>query len=332
MGALGQAVGLASDAKVIAVASPTNGAGVVRVIDFQQGTWVPENFTSSEPGARFGASVALSQNGTVLVIGAPGENSGQGQVHVYRRNAVGSPWNAHVLAPTEQDRPTGFGESIALSLDGAWLAVGAPMSNRVYYYDSLGSVWSSQRVLSKTSGQFGASLAYLPINAGVLVVGAPEQGAVHVFQGFGGEQPSNTSQITSGNPGDAFGATVSLSQDVLAIGALNTRAVYIYTGSATTWRLAQTLSGTVNGGFFATSVAVSANGNVLGVGAPIEGRVGLFTRAGSQFLLRWETMEVGGLFGSSIALNRSGTAVVVGDPNFNFPAGRARLFCVGTGC
>lgn len=90
---------------------------------FQQN--VP-NIPGYNPGDMFGWSISLSDNGSVLAIGAPKEGWGEGKVRLYKDNGTAG----YALLPITNlvgggwsDR---FGHSVSLSGDGSTLAVGAP--------------------------------------------------------------------------------------------------------------------------------------------------------------------------------------------------------------
>ena len=142
-----------------------------------------------------------------------------------------------------------FGRSVALSNDGATLAVGA------YHEDSDGIT--------------------LPIQSNN---SANAAGAVYVFTSVGGWQQQAYVKASSPNPAadDWFGFSVALSADgnTLAVGApqLSTSngAVYVYTRSGSTWTLQQKMTGGASGDGFGWAVALSGNGLVLAVGAPFE--------------------------------------------------------------
>jgi FG-GAP repeat len=145
----GYAVSLSANGKVAIVSGPVNGAGAGKVgvgaawiFKLVEGVWVqqgqkltPTVGEGEEPF--FGASVALSANGSVAVVGAPSGKNNTGSVWVFTGN--GHEWGGGVtfegLAPEEA-----FGRSVALSGDGNTLLVG----DEGYERDS-GSAWVYDR-------------------------------------------------------------------------------------------------------------------------------------------------------------------------------------------
>jgi len=232
--------------------------------------------SSTDGQDAFGYSVALSADGNTLAVGAYREYSnatgiggdqtdnsasGSGAVYVFTRN--GSTWSqqAYVKASNTNGRDL-FGHSVALSADGNTLAVGsifedsnatgiggdqtdnsASESGAVYVFTRNVSTWSQQAYVkaSNTDGgdAFGYSVA-LSADGNTLAVGATDEDSNAT--GIGGDQADN-SEIRSG-------------------------AVYVFTRSGSTWsQQAYVKASNTYGGVFGHSVALSADGNTLAVGA-----------------------------------------------------------------
>jgi len=121
---------------------------------------------------------------------------------------------------------------------------------------------------------------------------------------------------------------IALSQDgnTMAIGSKWERAVWIYTREDNSWTLRQTLRSTVVGNdYFGYSLALSADGNILIVGAPEQdldyydnGIVYVYVRSGnvwvfSTFITPPRTMAC--YFGGSLSLSYNGDYLVIGESN-----------------
>lgn len=123
----GWAVSLANN-EVVAIGAP-GGNGMVRVFQRSGNQWsqIGSDINGDEPGDNLGRTVALSDAGQELVVGAPFHQANgfrSGQVRSFRRS--GNNWSQFsddILgeATTEQ---TGF--SVAISGEGAWVGIGAP--------------------------------------------------------------------------------------------------------------------------------------------------------------------------------------------------------------
>lgn len=85
-----------------------------------------QTLTVGVPGDRFGASLALSDDGTLLAVGAPGINSSTGGLYILACDpGSGICGNATLLAEPFGGGSPGdnYGSAVALSLDGSLLFV-----------------------------------------------------------------------------------------------------------------------------------------------------------------------------------------------------------------
>ena len=277
-------------------------------------------------GDSFGADLALSADGSTLVVGAFGEDSAatgafapgdpgypaalesdgaesSGAVYVYRRSEAGR-WalEAFVKAPVAGGADVGvfpgasgsdlFGGSLALSADGSALAVGAPGED------------------SAATGAFAPTDPGYPAALGS--DRADSSGAAYVYRrppgGRWALEAFVKAPLAGGSVGefggDRFGIDVALSADgsALAVGALtedgpaagafapddsgyqtalysggpwdsrvwNSGAAYVYQRSdAGRWAIETFIKAPVPGtdDFFGASIALSADGSALAVGA-----------------------------------------------------------------
>ena len=152
-----------------------------------------------EDGAQFGVSVALSADGTRLVVGAD-QSGGTGAAYVYLDSGSGFVFEQKLLA---SDAETGarFGESVDISDAGDTIIVGAEratvdgfaQAGAAYVFRDQGAVWSeSEKLISPepaASDLFGESVALVGDGSAALV-GAPfkddvlaNEGATYVFRG-----------------------------------------------------------------------------------------------------------------------------------------------------
>ena len=230
---------------VTAVVEAVNEYGVEHVQKLNANDTAPRNW--------FGRSVAISADRQILVVGASGDDDGGdtvGSVYIYRQNVGEDTYNpVHIQKLNASDRAASdrFGSAIAISVDKSILIVGAygvndgdDMAGAVYIYKQ----------------DTGADI-YNPDH--IQKLAASDRAALNLF-----------------------GASVSLSSDksILTVGAYgvndggkNTGAVYIYkqdTGADIynpdhIQKLAASDRAALD--LFGTSVAVSADKNMLVVGA-----------------------------------------------------------------
>jgi hypothetical protein len=164
----------------------------------------------------------------------------------------------------------------------------------------------------------------------------------------------NVISPTDASDGDSFGGAVALSADgkTLAVGALyddvsgnkDQGSVTVYGRSGKSWTEEKVLvSDTGNAeDWFGYSVALSADGNTLAVGAVYadvngnkdQGAVSVFARSGDAWSLQ-KTLNISGgtagdLFGYAVALSADGSTLAVGaisdDVNANVDQGSVSVF------
>ncbi len=365
--AFGQTVALSADGSTLAVAArredsgalgiggnqadeSAGASGAVYIFAVVGGVWSQQAYVKASntgAGDEFGFSLALSADGNTLAVGALDEDSiatgidgnqadnsvsSAGAVYVFTR--TGSTWNqqAYVKASNTASGDS-FGISVALSADGSTLAVGAIgedsnatgiggdqinnaafAAGAVYVFARSGAAWTQQAyVKASNTGQldnFGSALA-LAADGNTLAVSAP--GESSDATGIDGNQASNL--------------------------AFNSGAVYVFVraGAAWTQQVYVKASNTDSGDFFGDSLALSADGNTLAVGTPLEdsdatgingdgandlanfsGAAYMFVRTGTawsqQAYIKASNTEAFDLFGLAVALNADGNTLVVGAP------------------
>ncbi len=359
----GMALSLSSSGEVLAVGAPgedssgigvnppdagqdesRDGGGAVYVFRRVGQSWSATDFlkaSNTGAGDNFGAAVALSGPGHVLVVGAPNEDSTavgasttpsfdessaqSGAAYVYRFGTTG--WVAEAfLKASNTGAGDAFGSAVAVSADGTTAVIGAPLE------DSDGRS---------------------PIDES-----AASAGAAYVFEYSGAWRGTAYLKATNAGAGDRFGAALALSRDgdVLAVGAneessagrgyksslaaddsaASAGAAYRYTRTGTVWALDAYVkaSNTDANDFFGVSVALAADGSELAVGAQLEdsngvgvnpaaqanngafnaGAVYLYRREGGDHTAFLKASNAGAndAFGGALALSADGRTLAVG--------------------
>ena len=106
--------------------------------------------SDGQPGDAFGTSVSLDV--TTAAVGAPFHTVGstQGAAYIFEMNTPTNWVEMAKLTPTGAGRMDSFGAQ--LSLDGAYLAVSAPLANvnegAVYIFNGSGATWTQTQVLT----------------------------------------------------------------------------------------------------------------------------------------------------------------------------------------
>ena len=357
--------------------------------------------SNSGGGDRFGSSIALSADGSALAVGARREDSAaagidgdqadnsllsSGAVYLFSRQGVAWSQSAYVKASNTAAGDQ-FGGRVALSASGQMLAVGATsqgIGGGVYVFERIANAWM-QAALLKASNEdasdlFGSALA-LAADGSTLAVGArgedssasgvngnqannseDSSGAVYVFTRMGLGIWSQPTYLKASNPGfeDLFGQSVDLSADgnILAVGASwessaatgvggdqssnaanSSGAAYVFVRAGAVWSQQAYIKASNTGAndAFGRSLALSASGQTLAVGAEREssnamtvngaqdndlsggsGAVHLFQRDGNLWsqsaYVKAPDNRAWDAFGTSVDVSADGSTLLVGAP------------------
>lgn len=297
-------------------------------------------------GSGFGASVALSQDGNTALIGGDSDNSTRGAAWVFTRS--GETWTQQGGKLTGTAPPFGsqahFGSSVALSSDGNTALVGARRDHEnvgyAFVFTRSGEAWTLQQRLAPSDetgeGEFGEGVALAGDGNTALIGGGHDNvglGAAWVFTRSGetwtqeGGKLLGAGESSSEKAKGLFGGTVALSKDASTalIGARgnagNSGAAWVFTHSGESWSQQAVLGGVgavgseKNPVYFASSLALSSDGNAALIGAPGDAKyVGAawpFTRSGETWTQQGSKLADGG---SGVALSGDGSSALVGDP------------------
>ena len=316
---------------------------------------VGDDINGSAARDESGSAVAMSSDGTVLVVGAPRNDRGgvdAGHIRVFFN--TGGVWQQRGNALDGSAPGDRFGYAVALSADGTIVAAGARLadgvnganSGRVVVFQWNGSEWESLGPSidgAAANDQFGYSIA-LSDDGTVMAVGAfanrdggTDAGQVKVFAWTGTEWNQRGDDLNGSSRGDHFGDSVSLSSDGSIVACSGDEGgpgyVRIYLWSGSGWlQQGSTLSGLVANDEFGESVSLSGNGTVVAVGADLGNYVMVFRYDGTDWFQVGPTIRgvaFDDRFGWSVALSLAGDMVVVGGRlnDANGPgSGHARVY------
>ncbi len=307
------------------------------------------------PGDDFGAAVALSDDKTTVIVGAPdtqvGINAYQGAAYIFT-SAGGWAQQQKLVAPDGR-REAFFGCSVDISDDGDTVIVGscsnAGMNNmisKVYIFIRQGTSWSLQESFrgsdTEADDAFACSVA-ISGDGNTALVGAfmdhlfpnIDHGSAYVFI-RDGVRWFEQQKLTGDNSisWSSLGKAVDLSSDgnTALIGddtKDNTGAAYVYTRPSVVWSLQSTLLPSAPDPYFnrfGQSVALSNTGALAIVGD--SGAAYLYSSNGTgwteqQRLVSGNTDTND--FGDTVALSEDGKTVLVGAPGGTGP-GRVYVF------
>ena len=309
---------------------------------------------SGNAGALAGNSSAISDDGSIAVVGAPGDEA----AYIFTRS--GAVWTK-VATLTASDNVVGdhFGAAVSISGDAtvANVAVGAPGrasgAGGVYLFTGSGLVWAQNSNSPFTSaltsaGHLGTSVS---IQGFRIAAGAPNStagrganaGVAIVFDSndLGVTYTRSTFRANGGQArvGGLFGTSVSLSGNTVLVGApgyhtgvkqnsgnvfvfVNNGGAYTQQASIRPANVANNFAGTAVS-LFNDTAAFGAPGNSNG-----EGAVYVYNRSGTTWTQTAAIADPGNTagdgFGSSVA--QLGAFVVAGAPATNSSAGAAYEF------
>lgn len=282
-------------------------------------------------GQRFGQAVAISPDGSRIVVGTPNAAGGIGRAQVYLRG--GAAWTDRstpdqLLSPSAVggDTVQRFGEAVAIDAVGNTV-VGAPRTDRsgltdvgsAYIFDASGTQRAALAALTPAAGDlYGSAVA---VGDARVLIGAPgadapgqtDRGTVFAFN-FDGSVAAPTQTLIPSNAAASlrFGASIALSGNLLAIGtpgAASNRGggnVFLRSGGdyAEVARLVvDTSMSPGNGG---ESIAISNHAAYLG--APTLGTSGGFSNAGAVLVFRPLGSGYAGAIPQRATLVRTATA------------------------
>jgi trimeric autotransporter adhesin len=296
-------------------------------------------------GDQFGFSVAISDDGNTVAIGAHSEDSNgvsgnqadnsmqlAGAVYVYTRTNATWVHTAYLKA-TNPDAGDMFGYSVSLSADGRTIAIGAfdedgsfrgvngPPDNArggagaVYIYAKpVNGFWSQQAYIHASNAEAGDSFGVhvvLSDDANTLLVGSLDEDC----------------RATGVNPADPC--------DSDRAGDISTGAAYVFTRTGTTWSQQAFFKASNTGAndWFGSRLTLSGDGNTAAMGASLEdtlgrgingnqegdgatesGAVYLFTRRGTTWrqaaYIKASNTEAFDQIGSAVALSRDGRTLI----------------------
>ena len=325
---------------------------------------IGEDIDGEATGDGSGYSVAMSADGTRIVIGAPwNDGSAAGHVRVYTlTNGTWTQTGSDINGRASGDY---FGRSVAMSADGTRIAIGAPNNDtggsnagQVRIFTWSGSEWTQtgSDINGEASGKSGYSVA-MSADGTHIAIGAAEFRAP-IFNGslsiFGQVRIYTLTNGTWAQTGDASGEhfdylgwSVAMSADGTRIvtGApfndgrgRNAGRVRVYSITNGTWtQTGENIDGEAADDQSGYSVAMSADGTRIAIGAPYNGSAdaghvrvytltnGAWTKIGED--IDGEAAEDES--GTSVAMSADGTRIAIGawgSDGWGSNAGHVRIY------
>jgi FG-GAP repeat len=236
-------VALSADGSVALVSGEDSKGGIALVFTKSRGLWstTPAATFRGSSSEHFGGSVALSGDGSVALVGAPGAGSGhKGAAFVYTQS--GGVWSTTPAAMITGSAGELLGWSVALSADGKVALVGAVGGagsfrgdGAAFVYTKSGGVWSTVPAAAfdgRSEEGLGETVA-LSSDGNAALVGAlgPDSkagegpaayvcrsvgacnGTAFVYAKSGGVWSTTPTASLDGSSGESLGWSVALSAD-----------------------------------------------------------------------------------------------------------------------
>jgi len=250
-GRLGESIGLSANGRILVVGAPNVGDVRVYQYDSSSASWIQlgEDISGDYYTDLTGSAVALSSDGSSVVIGATNSNVNdptdyyyEGQVRVYDYDADNDGWVQRGQDILGENYYDGSGKGLAMSSDGSIIAIGAILNSngsngyyaghvRLYEFD--GSTW------------------------------------IQLGQDLDGEAECNYSGDTIDLSSDGYTVVIGADNNSNENGAYagHTR-VYTYSEETKLWtQLGQDIDGEAADDESGTSVSISTDGTVIAIGA-----------------------------------------------------------------
>ncbi len=330
-------------------------------IQAQDWTQIGIGIGGEESNDYFGWSASLSADGSIVAIGAPGNN----YVRVFQNNS--GTW-IQIGADIEVAENV-FGGSVSLSSDGATVAIGAIGDDGNVYvrmYQNNSGTWTQigEDIEGGIAGPgavdegIGATVSYgysvsLSADGSIVAIGATgdfqngvNSGHVRVFQNSSGTWTQIGTDINGEAAGDESGNSVSLSADgsIVAIGAykntgngMESGHVRIYKNNSGIWtQIGTDIDGEVADDWSGFSVSLSSDGSIVAIGAPNNdgngndaGHVRVYQNISGVWSQEGDEIEGESAYsksGFSVCLSSNGSVVAIGAPTANVYKGQVRVY------
>ena len=301
----GMSFALSGDGTTVAIGAPGNSgingaySGHVRVYRNNSGTWtkIGADIDGEAANDGSGRSVAISSDGNIVAIGTPNNgtsNSRRGQVRVYQYSS--STWTQIGADIDGGSLYEESGEAVAISSDGTIVAIGAPQNSngngngagQVRVYKNIAGTWTKlgADIDGEAESDVSGSSVAISSDGTIVAIGAKwndgggnSAGQVRVYQYSNSSWTKIGSDIDGSAANDQAGTSVAISSDgtIVAIGATQSNFmgpayagyVKLYKNVSGTWTLiGQKIDGEASSDASGSSVSISSNGTIVGIGAP----------------------------------------------------------------
>lgn len=336
---------------------------MANILAAQPWNQIGTNIIGEAPNDRSGWSVALSNDGNIVAIGArfnAGGGDERGHVRVYQW--VGGVWTQLGNDIDGSALQEHSGHAVSLSADGLILAIGSPDHNgggikqgRVRVFQYSGGTWIplGGEIFGENAYEYAGFSVDLSSDGQRIAVGAPEpdifnpgRGVVRVYKLVNGSWTKQGSDMLGEGSTDGYGRRVSLSSDGLIVaastefndgGGINRGHVRIHKFTGGAWaQQGADIDGEADNDGSGFSLSLSGDGNTVAIGAPWNndggtgrGHARVYKFTGGIWAKQGQDIDGQTNFeslGESVSLSADGTFLAVGSPNATTFKGKVQVF------
>jgi len=319
------------------------------LLSLAQWTQIGQDIGGENNSDHSGFSVDISSNGNIVAIGAPSNNTANGNssghVRIYHNN--GGVWEQIGQDIDGASNSDYSGSSVSLSSDGNIVAIAAPYNDslgdeigEVRVYQNIGGNWQQigQDIHGEAQLDYSGRSINLSSDGSILAIGSElndgngiNSGHVRIYHNNGGVWEQIGQDIDGEAIYDALGKSVSLSSDgnILAIGArfndgngADSGHVRVYQNNGGNWeQIGQDIDGENVGDRSGYSISLSADGSIVAISSILNdgngvdsGHVRVFQNNGGSWQQIGQDIDgenVGDQSGHSINLSADGSIVAI---------------------
>jgi hypothetical protein len=314
--------------------------------------------------SHIGSSVAISDDGSIIAIGAPGGKytnyNRLGYVEIRELNEDGTSYNRRntLIGNNGTLSNPMFGRCVALNGDGTILAVFAQelvdsvQSNviKVYQYD--GSSWSQlgSDITDGTRPGYNENQLSLNTAGTILAIGDGSDNTARIYEYSSGSWSQIGADIVGEASDDALSkVSLNSSGSILAVGAQlndgngsNAGHVRVFEYSGGSWnQLGSDIDGEAAGDGSGVSVSINGTGTIVAIGASgnddagnASGHIRVYEYSSGSWSQKGPDIDgsnASDSFGISVSLNSGGDTLAVGARNANNQYGYVRMYHYSSG-
>lgn len=352
----GHSISLNGDWTIIAIGATNQyGIGFVKIFKNNGNSWdiLGSDIVGDIDSDYFGFSVSLSNDGTIVAIGATrSEINLIGKVKIYKWNNIA--WEPYSFDIDGYDITDAFGYSVSLNNNGSIVAISAPY---YYYYTGIVKILKKNdtsyiqqglNIIGNSEGDYFGSSLSLNDDGTIVAIGASafynnhnNTGYIKVFRFDNINWTQIYSDIICGNNIDVNYFSISLngSGTIVAFGFSETNSnnngrVCVYQNDLLFWNpLGDNIIGNTPNSHFGSCISLNNDGTIIVCGARGDnnntGSVSVYQYNNASWNQCGSNINGtidGGEFGYYVSSNDVGNIIAISAPSTNFNTGQVNIY------